>query len=181
MPAKLRGKNKFVCQLWWVVQSCLFGLSPQFAYGWRRFLLRLFGADIGVGVLIRPTARITYPWKLTVGDYSWIGDQVWLYNLDNISIGSHSVISQRSYLCTGSHRYENLTFDIITKPILIGKECWLASDVFVAPGVFIEDGCVVGARSSVFHSLPTYSICRGNPAIKIRDRDIVDINKGNNK
>ena len=181
VPPDFRGRSSFIVQLWWCVQSSLFTWSPQLMYSWRAFLLRLFGAKIGKGVIIRPSVRITYPWKVSIGDYSWIGDDVVLYSLGHISIGSNSVVSQKSYLCTGSHDYDSQTFDIYAKPITIGNGCWLATDVFVAPGITIEDGCVVGARSSVFHSLPTYSICRGNPAIKIRDRDIVDINKGNNK
>lgn len=181
VPPGFRGRSSFIVQLWWCVQSSLFTWSPQFMYSWRAFLLRLFGAKIGKGVIIRPSVRITYPWKVSIGDYSWIGDDVVLYSLGHISIGCNSVVSQKSYLCTGSHDYDSQTFDIYAKPITIGNGCWLATDVFVAPGITIEDGCVVGARSSVFHSLPTYSICRGNPAIKIRDRDIVDINKGNNK
>ena len=181
VPKEFRGRSAFICQLWWIVQACFFATSPQFAYSWRRFLLRLFGADIGIGVIVRPTARITYPWKLKIGDYSWVGDHVELYNLGEISIGSHSVVSQKSYVCTGSHDYRIPTFDIHAKPVTIGDDCWLATDVFVAPGITIANGCVVGARSSVFHSLPANSICRGNPAIKIRDRELVDINKGNNK
>lgn len=181
VPPAFRGKGPFIVQFWWCVQATLFTWSPQFMYGWRAFLLRLFGAKIGKGVVIRPSVRITYPWKVAIGDYSWIGDDVVLYSLGQISIGSNSVVSQKSYLCTGSHDYASQTFDIYAKPITIGNGCWLATDVFVAPGMTIEDGCIVGARSSVFHSLPTYSLCRGNPAIKIRDRGIVDVNKGNNK
>ena len=181
IPADFRGRSSLYVQLWWCVQATLFACSPQFMYGWRAFLLRLFGAKIGKGVVIRPSVRITYPWKVAIGDYSWIGDDVVLYSLGQISVGSNSVVSQNSYLCTGSHDYESQTFDIYARPITIGNGCWLATDVFVAPGITIEDGCIVGARSSVFHSLPTYSICRGNPAVKVRDRDVVDINKGNNK
>jgi putative colanic acid biosynthesis acetyltransferase WcaF len=139
-------------------------------YRWRVWLLRVFGAKIGQGVIIRPSVKITYPWKLTIGDYSWIGDNTELYNLGIISIGNNSVISQRSYLCTGSHDYSKETFDIYSLPIVIGNSCWLATDVFVAPGINIGDGCIVGARSSVFKSLPGNTICRGNPAAVVRRR-----------
>lgn len=170
LPAGFRGKSFLVVQLWWCVQETLFAWSPQFMYSWRNYLLRLFGAKIGQGVIVRPTAIITYPWKVTIGDYSWIGDDVVLYSLSEIVIGSNSVVSQKSYLCTGSHDYRSPTFDIHAKPVIIGNGCWLATDVFVSPGVTIADGCVVGARSSVFHSLPPNSICRGNPAIKVCDK-----------
>lgn len=157
-------------QLWWVVQATLFRASPQVLYGWRRWLLRRFGAKIGRGVLIRSTATVTYPWKLTIGDYSWIGDDVVLYSLGEIHIGAHSVVSQRSYICTGSHNAATIAFDIYALPIFIGNECWIASDVFVAPGVSISDGAVVGARSTVFDDLPAGMICYGNPAQPKRRR-----------
>ena len=139
-------------------------------YGWRRFLLRSFGAKIGRDVIIRPSAQITYPWKVEIGDYSWIGDDVVLYSLGDIEIGSNTVISQRSYLCTGSHDYASNNFDIYSKKIIIGSKCWLATDVYVAPFVSIGDGTVVGARSSVFKSLPSNKICIGSPAKPIKDR-----------
>lgn len=141
-------------------------------YGWRRFLLRLFGAQIGKKALIRPSVNVTYPWKLKIGDYSWIGDNVVLYTLGNIEIGSHTVISQRSYICTGSHDYTSPTFDIYTKAIHIGDQVWIAADVFVAPGVTIGDGAVVGLRSTVLHDLPSGMVCYGNPAKPIRPRQM---------
>ena len=157
-------------QLWWIVQATLFRLSPQAFYGWRRYLLRLFGSSIGKKVLIRPTARVTYPWKLHIGDHSWIGDDVTLYSLGEIRIGSHTVVSQRSYLCAGSHEYNKVDFPIYARPIDIGKGCWLASDVFVGPGVQVGDGTVVGARSSVFKSLEGNGVYMGSPAKFIKER-----------
>lgn len=106
-------------------------------------------------------SKITYPWKLTLGDYAWVGDEVNLYTLGEITIGAHSVISQKSYLCTGSHDHASQHFTINATPIVIGEKCWLATDVFVAPGVTIGNGTVVGARSSVFKSLPANVVCRG--------------------
>lgn len=96
-------------------------------------------------------SKITYPWKLTLGDYAWVGDDVNLYTLGEITIGAHSVISQKSYLCTGSHDHASQHFTINATPIVIGEKCWLATDVFVAPGVTIGYGTVVGARSSVLN------------------------------
>ena len=174
VPAGFRGRPGWYVQLWWLVQALLFRPSPQVLYGWRRWLLRRFGARIGRGVLIRPSARITYPWKLTVGDYAWIGDDVELYTLGEITIGAHAVVSQRCYLCTGSHDYTRATFDIFARPIVIGEQAWLATDVFVAPGVEIGAGTVVCARSAVFKSLPGGVIARGTPAATIRERDRVE-------
>ncbi len=172
LPSHFRGRSAAIVQLWWLVQSTLFAWSPQFLYGWRRFLLRLFGAKIGKKVLIRPSARITYPWKLSVGDYSWIGDNVELYTLGEIEIGAHVVISQRSYLCTGSHDFTKISFDIYARPIVVHDQVWIASDVFVMPGVSIGLGCVVGGRSTVFQDLPAGKICFGNPATPVKDRTI---------
>ncbi len=172
VPLGFRGKSKIVVQLWWVVQTLLFRTSPQFLYSWRRFLLRSFGAKIGKGVIIRPTVRITYPWKVEIGDYSWIGDNVELYSLGTITIGKNSVVSQKSYLCTGSHDYMKKTFDIYAKPITIEDECWVATDVFVAPGIKIGKGSLVGARSTVLNDLPEGYICYGNPAKPIKIREL---------
>ncbi|MCF7559607.1 putative colanic acid biosynthesis acetyltransferase [Sabulilitoribacter multivorans] len=171
-PENFRGKPKFIVQLWWVVQKSLFRTSPQVLYGWRRFLLRCFGAQIGKKVIIRPTAQITYPWKIIIGDYSWIGDDVVLYSLGKIEIGSNTVISQRSYLCTGTHDYTKIDFPIYAKKITIKNQCWLATDVFVAPGKTIKEGCIVGARSSVFNDLEEFSIYAGTPAKLIRKRKV---------
>ena len=172
LPKNFRGRNAFIVQLWWLVQAIFFRNSPQFLYGFRRFLLRLFGAKIGKKVIIRPTVRITYPWKVTIGDYSWIGDDVVLYSLGIIEIGANTVISQKSYICAASHDYSKLDFPIFASKVVIADACWLATDVFVAPGITINSGTVVGSRSSVYKDLPKNKICMGNPAIIIRDRKV---------
>jgi putative colanic acid biosynthesis acetyltransferase WcaF len=130
----------------------------------------LFGAKIGDGVMVRPTAKITYPWKLSIGDYAWVGDDVVLYTLDQITIGANAVVSQKSYICTGTHDLGSIAFDIFGKPIVIGPEAWIATDVFVAPGVSIGRGVIVGARSAVFKDIPEGMIAKGSPARIIRPR-----------
>lgn len=170
LPKSFRGRSVFWCQLWWLVQSLLFATSPQFMYKWRVFLLRSFGARIGKNVIIRPSVRTTYPWKLKIGDNSWIGDQVELYTLGEIIIGKNSVVSQRSYLCTGSHDPQKIDFPIFAKPIVIENGVWIATDVFIAPGVTINNNAVVGARSSVYHTLAADYIYLGNPAKPIKPR-----------
>lgn len=166
LPEGFRGRNGFIVQIWWLVDFFLFKPSPQFMYGWRRFLLRVFGAKIGKKVILRPSCQITYPWKLEIGDYSWIGDEVVLYSLGKIKIGSNTIISQRSYLCTGSHDHKRKNFPIYVKPIVIHDSCWLAADVFVAPGVEVVEEVVVGARSSVFKSIFEKGVYKGNPLKK---------------
>ena len=166
LPKNFRGRSAIVVQLWRVIYVVFFRNSPQFLYGWRRFILRLFGANIGKKVIIRPSVEITYPWKVVICDYSWIVDNVVLYSLGKITIGSNTVVSQKSYLCTGSHDFNSVAFDIFEKPIVIGNSCWIATDVFVAPGVQIVDEVIVGARSSVFKSIVTKGIYKGNPVAK---------------
>lgn len=170
VPQGFRGKSIFVIQLWWIINSILFRFSPRICNGWRRTLLRLFGARIGKKVLIRPSARILYPWLLEIGDYSWIGDEVNVYNMARISIGNNTVISQKTYLCTGTHDYRKESFDIYAEPISIGNEVWIAADVFIAPNVTIGDSSVVGYRSTVTKDLPKNMICIGSPATPIRSR-----------
>ena len=158
-----RGKPGWFVLLWWFVQAITFPLTPQPLYGVRRLILNLFGAKIGQGVLIRPTARFTYPWKIAIADYSWIGDDVVLYSLESIEIGKHCVISQKSYLCTGSHNIEDPTFGLQTSSITIGNGAWVAANSFVGPGVNIGANAVIGARSSVFKDMPPGQVCLGTP------------------
>ncbi|MFW6358597.1 MAG: hormogonium polysaccharide biosynthesis acetyltransferase HpsU [Chroococcales cyanobacterium] len=158
-----RGRPGWFILLWWLVQAIAFPLSLHSAHRFRCAILRLFGAKIGQGVMIRPTARFTYPWKVEIGDYSWIGDDVVFYSLDNIFIGSHSVISQECYLCTGSHDMQDKTFNLITRPIKIGNGVWVAADCFIGPDVHIGANAVIGARSTVFKDIPAEQVAWGNP------------------
>lgn len=174
LPQNFRGASSIKVQLWWFVQSTLFAWSPQFMYAWRRFLLRVFGAKIGKNVIFRPSVKVTYPWKLSVGDYSWVGDEVTLYTLGEVEIGENTVVSQKSYLCAASHDYDNPTFPIWAKKIKVEDECWLATDVYVAPGIKIGKGTIVAARSSVFKDLPPGMVCTGSPAKPYKKRVIIE-------
>ena len=174
VPDTFRGKSKLTVQLWWTVQATLFAWSPQILYQWRVFLLRLFGATIGKNVKIRSSVKITYPWLLTIGDYSWVGDDCTLYNLGNIIIGRNVALAHQVYLNTGGHEYQKVTFDIFSSPVVIEDECWLTNDVYVAPGVTIGRGTIISARSSVLKSVPAGKICVGTPAVPIKDRVMLD-------
>ena len=162
-PAR-RERSRLTAQLWQITQATLFGLSPHPLHGWRAFLLRLFGARLGRNVVIRPSARVYFPWNLQIGDRSWSGDEVRLYSLGKISIGSDTVVSQRSYVCAGSHDHTKPSLPTLTPSVLIGDQVWIATDVFVGPGVTIGDGAVIGARSSVFKDLEGGRLYRGSPA-----------------
>jgi putative colanic acid biosynthesis acetyltransferase WcaF len=172
VSTKFRGKSKIIVQLWWIINATLFSWSPQFMYGWRRFLLRAFGAKVGKNVLIRSSVKITYPWKVNVGNNSWIGDDCVLYSLGNIRIGNNVAVAHKVYFNTGGHDYQKLSFDIFAKPISIEDECWITNDVYIAPGVKVGRGSIVGARSTVLKSLPEGKICVGSPAKPIKDRKI---------
>ncbi|NLR42240.1 putative colanic acid biosynthesis acetyltransferase [Priestia megaterium] len=165
-----RGKKGSIVIIWWLIQSSLFRLSFHNMYGWRNFLLRLFGAKIGQGVKIRSSAKFTYPWKVTIGDYSWIGDNVQFYCLDTICVGSNCIVSQESYLCTGSHNIKDPHFGLIVKPIIIKDGAWVASDVFVYPGVTINEMAVVAARSTVIKDIPANEVHAGSPAKYVKKR-----------
>ena len=160
-----RGRPTWFILLWWFVQAIAFPLSLHNFSSFRCWLLRLFGAKIGKKVVIRPTARFTYPWKVEIGDYSWIGDNVVFYSIDRIQIGSHSTISQKSYLCTASHDFQKEAFDLVTAAIRIGNGAWVATDCFVAPGITIGDNAVIGARSNVFRDIPNQQVAWGSPCI----------------
>ncbi len=158
-----RGRPGWFVLFWWLVQAIVFPLTLQPLNSWRCALLRCFGAQVGQGVFIRPTARITYPWKVSIGDYSWIGDDVVLYSLEHIQIGQHCTISQRSYLCTGSHDPRDPAFGLHVEPIALGNGVWVAADCFIGPGVQIGSNALIGTRSSVFSHMPAQQVCWGTP------------------
>ncbi len=170
IPYNFRGRSVFFVQLWWIVQSIFFNCSPQFLYKYRVWILRLFGARIGKSCLIRPSVKITFPWKVTIGNNVWIGDDVTLYSLGEIHIGNNTVISQKTYICTATHDYKKLNFPIKSYRTIIEDEVWIGTDVYLAPNITISKGCVIGARSSVFKSLPTNMICYGYPCQPIKAR-----------
>lgn len=172
MPPGFRGRSAVQVQLWWLVQATLFRWSPQLAYGWRRSLLRLFGARIGRQVIIRPTVTVTYPWKVRIGDHAWVGDRAVLYSLGHIDIGEHAVVSQGTHLCAGDHDHADASFPIRARDIVVGDQAWIAADAFVAPGVTIGVGAVIGARSAVFRDMPEGMVCVGHPCRPLHPREM---------
>ena len=172
LPPGFRGRSAVMVQLWWLVQASLFAWSPQFAYGWRRAVLRYFGAQVGAGVLLRPSVRITYPWKVVIKELTWIGDDVVLYSLGDIHIGSHAVVSQGSYVCAADHDYREADFPIRARPVRIDDQVWVGTRVFVGPGVHIAQAAVVGACSAVFADLPPAMVCVGSPCRPVKPRQM---------
>jgi putative colanic acid biosynthesis acetyltransferase WcaF len=172
LPKGFRGRSAFTVQLWWIIQDTLFRLSPQAFFGWRASLLRLFGARLGRNVRIRPTVRVNFPWKLSIGDNVWVGDDCIFYNLAQIRLGSNVALAHSVYLCTGLHDYTRIEFPIEAAPINVEDEVWLTNDIFVGPGVTVGRGCVVGTRSSVLHDLPPGMVCYGSPAKPAKPRSM---------
>ena len=165
-------RNRLARGSWGIVYSLLFRPSPRIFHGWRRLLLRWFGAKIGRGVRCYPTAKIWAPWNLEMGDFSCLGPDVDCYSVAPIRIGSNAIVSQYSYLCAASHDSRRADFRLVTAPIVIGDGAWIAADAFVGMGVTIGDGAVVGARSSVFKDVEPWTVVVGNPARVLRKREL---------
>lgn len=165
-----RGRPYWVEALWNVIQSILFS---SFMPGscWRVLLLQLFGARLGRGVVIKPGVRVKFPWRLAVGDYSWIGEDVWIDNLAQVNIGAHCCISQGAFLCTGSHDWSEPAFLLITQPIQIEDGVWVAAKAIVAPGVIIGTGAVLGLGSVATNNLEQGWIYQGVPAQPVKRRE----------
>lgn len=157
---------------WAVVEATLFRASPRFAYGWRNFLLRCFGATLDPrgGIRVFPSARIYFPWKLRLGAHCLIGPDVRIYNLDTVTIGAGANLSRHIHLCAGSHDFLRWDMPLITAPVTIGANVWITADVFVGPGVTIGELAVVGARSVVLEDLPARQICVGHPCRAVKER-----------
>ena len=133
-------------------------------------LLRLFGAKIGKGVVIKPGVNIKYPWNLSIGDYSWIGENVWIDNLAKVKIGNNVCVSQGAMLLCGNHDYKRPTFDLMVKPIVIEDGAWVGAQSTVCPGVTMHLHSVLAVGSIASKDLMPYSIYRGNPAVKVAER-----------
>ncbi|MDJ0922060.1 MAG: WcaF family extracellular polysaccharide biosynthesis acetyltransferase [Henriciella sp.] len=166
-----RGRS-LVVELVWIVVSVLLFRSPLPGSGWRRSLLRLFGAKISDGVVIKPNVRIKFPWRLSVGAHSWIGEDVWIDNLAMVTIGESACLSQAAYLCTGSHDWAIESFDLITEPITLEDKSWVAAKAVVAPGVTIKEGAVLALGSVAHKDLEPWTVYVGNPAEPVRPRAV---------
>lgn len=143
------GRGFVVRTIWYYVSLWIFESGWFPVSGAKAAILRCFGARIGTGLVIRPHVRIKYPWKLTVGDHCWIGQGVWIDNLEEVAVGNNVCISQSVYICTGSHNHRSPTFELLVKPIRIGDGAWLAARCTLLQGSVINSGAVVPACSIV--------------------------------
>lgn len=159
-----RGASR-ITEAAWVLVRCLFFQNPlPWPSELRVFFLRAFGATVGTGVVIRANVNISFPWRLTIGDHVWIGEDVGILSLAQVTIGSHVCISQRAYLCSGSHDFRREDFKLKVAPITVHDSSWIAAMSFIAPGVEIGPRAVVSAGSVVFAKVPEGALVRGNPA-----------------
>jgi putative colanic acid biosynthesis acetyltransferase WcaF len=167
-----RGASRFKETLW-VLVRCLFSAPTcPLPSALRVFFLRWFGAKIGKGVVIRSRVNITFPWKLTVGDHVWLGEECWLLNLAPIVIESHVCISQRAFLCTGNHDYKSPAFNLITRAISVEQGAWIGAGAFVGPGVKVGSHAVLTAGSVATDGLQPFGIYQGNPVTFVKQREI---------
>jgi putative colanic acid biosynthesis acetyltransferase WcaF len=159
-----RGASPLKEAAWWAVRALFFQTSVPWPSELRAALLRLFGAKIGAGVVIRSGVNITFPWRFSAGDHVWLGEEVLILSLAHVVIESNCCISQRAFLCTGSHDFSSPAFTLVTKPLTIRTGSWVAANAFIAPGVQIGPGSMVTAGSVVMEDVPEKVIVRGNPA-----------------
>lgn len=159
-----RGVPRMVEAIWFLTRLVFFYTPVPWPSPLRVGLLRLFGAQIGQGVVIRSQVNITFPWRLEIGDYSWIGEEVLILSLAPVQIGSNCCLSQRSFLCTGSHNHRTESFDLITRPITVGDGCWIGASAFVGPGVTLHPSTVCAAGAVVVKDAGPNQVVGGNPA-----------------
>ena len=164
-----RGVSRLKEAAWVIVRWIFFQTSFPWPSQLRVALLRLFGATIGRGVVIRANVNISFPWRLTIGDHVWIGEDVGLLTLAPVTIESNVCISQRTYLCTGSHDFRREDFKLQVAPITVREGSWIAAASFIAPGIEIGSGAIVSAGSVVFASVAPKTFVRGNPATVISE------------
>lgn len=165
--------NKLARTAWSICHLILFRPSPRPFFGWRRFLLRCFGATIGQGVAVYPTAKIWAPWNLYCADMVAIANDVDIYNPSIVRLGSHSIVSQGAFICCASHDYNNPAFPLYSKEISIGAYSWICARACVMPGVTINDGAVLGLASVATSDLAAWSVYAGSPAqlVKLRTKN----------
>jgi putative colanic acid biosynthesis acetyltransferase WcaF len=162
--------QKLVRGLWAITWWTLFRFSPRALFGWRRFLLRAFGAHLGTGARVYPSARIWLPSRLEMGDHSCLAFGVDCYNVGRVSLGHHVTVSQYAFLCAASHDIADPSFALIHAPIVLGDAAWVCAAAYVGMGVTVGEGAVVGARACVTKDVPPWTTVGGNPARQLGER-----------
>jgi putative colanic acid biosynthesis acetyltransferase WcaF len=166
------GASLIIRAVWYLVNRVFFISYFPFSF-LKIFLLRLFGAKIGNGVVLKQHINIKYPWKLSIGNYSWIGEGVWIDNLEGVLIGNNCCISQGALLLCGNHNYKKTGFDLMIEKIVLEEGVWIGAKAVVCGGVVCKSHSVLTAGSVAMGVLDEYSIYQGNPAVKIKERQII--------
>ena len=166
------GKNIIVRVLWYFTNIIFFKNSFNTLNFSKTFLLRLFDAKIGKGVIIKPAVNIKYPWHLKIGDYSWIGENVWIDNLADVEIGDNVCVSQGALLLCGNHNFKKSTFDLMISKIIIEDGVWIGAKTIVIGGITCHSHSILTVGSVASKNLNTYGIYKGNPAVSIKKREI---------
>ncbi|OWK29104.1 putative colanic acid biosynthesis acetyltransferase [Sphingomonas mucosissima] len=164
--------NRLYRLVWGVTWLLLARWTPPQLRGWRRLLLRLFGARVARTANVYGSVRVWSPANLVIGDHAAIGPGALLYSMGRITIGPHAIISQRAHLCAGTHDIEDAAFQLHARPITIGARAWVAAEAFVGPGVSLGEGAVLGARGCAMRDLAPWTVYGGNPAAILRERRI---------
>ncbi|MGB8194355.1 MAG: putative colanic acid biosynthesis acetyltransferase [Chitinophagaceae bacterium] len=164
--------SRFKQIAWYLTNILFFKNSLNISSGLKVSLLRMFGAKVGKGVVIKPSVNIKYPWKLTIGDHAWIGENVWIDNLADVLIGSNACLSQGAMLLTGNHDFTKSTFDLMVKGIVLEEGAWIGAQAMVCPGITCRSHAVLAACSVATKDLEEYKIYQGNPAVEVRERKI---------
>jgi putative colanic acid biosynthesis acetyltransferase WcaF len=165
-----RGASFLREAVWIVIRSIVFLWNPFPFYGLKRMILRMFGAEVGEGVIIKPGVKITFPWRLKLGHNCWVGEETFILNLARVEIGPNACVSQRAFLCTGSHNYRDPDFSLMIAPIHVGEGAWVGACAFISPGIHIGRNAVLCAGSVASDDLPEDTICRGDPAREVAPR-----------
>lgn len=166
------GAGLFKRMLWYFVNAVVFKSYWLPVNGIKVFLLRLFGAKVGKGVFIKPYVSVKYPWFLEIGNHVWIGEEVWIDNLAQVKIGDNVCLSQGAMLLTGNHDYRKETFDLIVMGIVLEEGAWIGAKAVVCPGVVCHSHSLLAVGSVATKNLEGYTIYQGNPAVKVREREL---------
>lgn len=164
--------NRFKRSCWFLVNACFLQCPLVPFSSLKVFLLRTFGAKIGKNVVVKPNVNIKYPWNLSIGDNSWIGEKVWIDNLGKVSIGKNVCLSQGAFLLCGNHDYKKESFDLMIKEINLEDGVWIGAKATICPGVSCKSHSVLSVGSVATSDLDAYSIYQGNPAVKVKERVI---------
>ena len=166
-------RSKIARTIWGGVWVLFFRWTPRWLLGnYRRCILLMFGAKVGAGVRIQGSSMVWQPWKLSIGDGTWIDSTVKLYSVDQIDIGANVVISEGAFICTASHDISSMSFELKTKPIKIHDSAWICSRAIILPGVVVGEGAVVASGAVVVKDVPAWTVVGGNPAKVIGKRSI---------